>query len=309
MIINASGRCDIPAYFSQWFMNRIRSGYVMARNPYNPSAVSRYILSPELVDCIVFCTKNPLPMLRYINELKRFHLYFFITITPYGRDIEPGVPDKSRIMKAVCDLSDMLGRHNVCWRYDPIFITEKYSVEYHIRAFGKMAEVMGRYIDECVISFIDMYAKTRRNFPQAKEVTAAEKELITENLARIAGENGFAVKTCAENGDFTRYGIKSGSCMAKETIEKAVGVKLFDMKNDNARPYCGCMPSRDIGEYNACMHGCKYCYANYDMKIAEDNFKKHDVNSPLLIGNIREDDVITNSAQKSFINNQLELEW
>lgn len=308
MIINASGRCDICAYFSEWFMNRIREGYVMVRNPYNPSAVSKYFLSPDVVDSIVFCTKNPVPMIKYIDEIKRFHPYFFVTITPYGKDIEPNVPDKRRIMEGLCAISRKLSRHNVCWRYDPIFITEKYNIDYHINAFEKMSAVIGKYIDECVISFIDLYAKTRRNFPQAKTVTAEEKEILAKELSCIAKENRFVLKTCAENGNFAQYGIKQGSCMAKETLEKAVGAKLFDMKNDNARKYCGCMPSRDIGAYNACMHGCRYCYANYDMKTVAENFKRHDPKSPLIIDHLREDDIVTASVQKSFVKQQIEID-
>ncbi len=310
MIIGASGRCDICAYFSEWFINRIRDGYVMVRNPYNPSAVSRYSLSADVVDCIMFCTKNPLPMIKYVDEIKKFHPYFFVTVTPYGKDVEPNVPDKYEIMDGVCELSKKLSPHNVCWRYDPILITERYSIEYHVRAFEKMSAVMGNYVDECVISFIDLYAKTKRNFPEARAVTAEEKQILAKELGRIAKKYGFTVKTCSENGDLVKYGIKQGSCLARETLEKAIGAPLTDVKNEKARTeYCGCMPSRDIGEYNACMHGCKYCYANYDMKTVAENFKKHDPSSPFLLGNARKGDVVTNSRQKSFIKNQIEIEF
>jgi hypothetical protein len=250
-----------------------------------------------------------MPMVRYVDEIKRFHPYFFVTITPYGRDVEPRVPDKYAVMDAVKKLSEQLSRQNVCWRYDPIFITEKYNIDYHIRAFEKIASQIGGYIDECVISFVDLYAKTRRNFPTLRAVTKEEKAILAQAISQISKKYGFSVKSCAENGDLIKYGIKQGSCMSRETLEKAVGNPLMEVKNNNAREYCSCLPSRDIGDYNACMHGCLYCYANYDMKIVADNFKLHDPHSPLVLGHVREGDVITEAVQRSFVKRQMEIEF
>jgi len=161
MIINTGSRTDIPAYYSEWFYNRIKEGYVLTRNPYYPEQVSKYRLDPEVVDVICFCTKNPEPMLKRLNELKDFKQLWFVTITPYGKEIEPGVPKKDEVIASFQRLSDLVGVKAISWRYDPIFITERYSLDFHIRRFERMAERLQGYVDNCVISFIDLYEKTK----------------------------------------------------------------------------------------------------------------------------------------------------
>ena len=140
MIINTGQRTDIPAFYAEWFANRIKEGFVCVRNPYNHSQVNRYRLDPSVVDVIGFCTKNPAPMFPYMDLLKEFGQYWFVTLTPYGRDIEPGVPDKHRLIEDFKTLSGMVGIDSICWRYDPIFLSDKYTSEYHLHAFRKIAE-------------------------------------------------------------------------------------------------------------------------------------------------------------------------
>ena len=171
MIINTGQRTDIPAFYSDWFANRLREGFVCVRNPYYPSQVSRYRLDPSVVDCIGFCTKNPEPMFRYFDLLKGYGQYWFVTITPYGRDIEPNVKDKHKLLDDFRRLSDAVGVNSVGWRYDPVFLSERYSAAYHLRAFEKMASALDGCTKTAVISFIDLYPKVRRNFPEAREVT------------------------------------------------------------------------------------------------------------------------------------------
>ena len=178
MIIQTGMRTDIPAFYSKWFLNRIKEGYVCVRNPYYPKQVTKYSLSPEVVDLIAFCTKNPLPMLPFLDELKPYGQYWFVTITPYGRDIEPNVPDKETVMEGFKELSDVVGADSMGWRYDPIFIDKKHSVEWHISEFEKMAEILAGYTKTCVISFIDIYKKVERNFPEAKSVRAEDRAVI-----------------------------------------------------------------------------------------------------------------------------------
>ena len=139
MIINSGSRTDIPAFYSKWFMNRIREGYVMVRNPYYPEQVTRYRLDPEVVDVLAFCTKNPEPMLPFVEELKAFRQLWYVTITPYETEIEENVPDKAEVMASFRRLSDAVGKRAVIWRYDPIFVSEQYSVEFHQKAFEHMA--------------------------------------------------------------------------------------------------------------------------------------------------------------------------
>lgn len=168
MIIHTGMRTDIPAFYSEWFLHRIQEGMVCVRNPYNPSQVTKYSLSPEVVDLIAFCTKNPAPMLSHMDALKPYGQYWFVTITPYGRDIEPNVPDKVIVMEHFKQLSDMVGINSVGWRYDPILVDPVHSVNWHISQFEKMARTLCGYTKTCVISFIDLYKKVQKNFPEAR---------------------------------------------------------------------------------------------------------------------------------------------
>ena len=308
MIINTSSRTDIPAYYSDWFFRRIREGYVLARNPYYPQQVTRLTLSSEVVDCICFFTKNPAPMLDRLDELDGYGQFWFVTINPYGKDVEPGVPDKKQILASFQQLSRKVGKHAIGWRYDPIFISEKYTMEYHLRAFEKMAQALCGYTEQCVISFIDLYEKTKKNFPGVRAVTREEQEKITEALVEIARRYDIQIYTCMENESLARLGVDTSGCMTQKVIERAIGQNLEIPKSLSvAREGCQCLLGNDIGMYNTCGHGCRYCYANYDMDIVHRNRCLHDPSSPLLIGHLREEDVVKEAKQKSYIDGQLRL--
>ena len=163
MIINTGQRTDIPAFYAEWFANRVKEGFVCVRNPYNPNQVSRYRLDPKVVDVIGFCTKNPAPMFPHMDLLSPYGQYWYVTITPYGRDIEPNVPDKHRVLEDFRKLSGIAGLHSVGWRYDPILLNGRYTKEYHLKAFRRMAETLEGYTETVVISFIDLYGKVLRN--------------------------------------------------------------------------------------------------------------------------------------------------
>lgn len=308
MIINTGSRTDIPAYFSDWFYNRIREGYVLMRNPYNPQQVTRLSLSPEVVDCICFCTKNPEPMLDRLGELDAYGQFWFVTITPYGKDIEPGVPDKAEVMSSFQRLSRKVGKHAIGWRYDPIFLMEKYSLEYHLQAFEQMAKTLCGYTEQCVISFIDLYEKTKKNFFGVRAVNREDQERITEAFVKIAGRYGMRVHTCLENESLARFGADTSGCMTQKVIERAIGQNLEVPKNlSAAREGCQCLLGNDIGMYNTCGHGCRYCYANYDMETVRKNMRLHDPLSPLLIGHLRAEDVVKEGKQRSYVDGQLRL--
>ena len=168
MILQTGFRTDIPAFYSEWFANRLRAGYVLVRNPYNPQAVTRYELNPDMVDLIGFCTKNPAPMLQKMDLLRSYGQYWFVTITPYGPEIEPHVPPKKTVLCDFVALSEIVGPDSIGWRYDPIFLSDTYTVERHIQEFTRMAAVLAGHTHTCVISFIDLYEKVRRNFPHVK---------------------------------------------------------------------------------------------------------------------------------------------
>lgn len=307
LILNTGSRTDIPAYFSNWFYNRIKEGYVLVRNPYYPTQVTRYELNPRVIDVLVFCTKNPQPMLDRLEELADFSSFWFVTITPYEKEIEPYVPDKKDVIESFCRLSEQVGMERVSWRYDPIFITEKYSIDYHIKSFAKMAEKLKGYTRQCVVSFIDLYEKTKRNFPAAKAVTAMEQEQLIDAFSSIAKKNQIQIHLCCENPALAREYVDADGCMTKEVLEMAIHGKLNVPKMKSAREECSCLLGADIGMYNTCGHGCLYCYANYDRKSVVENMKHHDIDSPFLIGHQREEDVIKQAKQKSWLNRQISL--
>ena len=226
MILNTGLRTDIPGFFSEWFYNRIDEGFVYVRNPYAKNQIYSYRLDPELIDCIIFTTKNPRPMFRNLEKIDKFNQYWHITITPYGKEIEPTVPPVDEVIDSFKFLSERLGKEKVTLRYDPIFISEKYSLEKHIESFDYILDSLSDYTTEAIISFIDLYEKTKRNFPNAKEVTQDERLKIGEEFAKIGEKYNIKVKTCAEGTELERFGIDSSGCMTKEVIEKAINKNL-----------------------------------------------------------------------------------
>ena len=306
MIINTGCRTDIPAYYSHWFYNRIKAGFVCVRNPYYQNQVMEYELTPEVVDCLVFCTKNPAPMLQRIHDLDQYAQLWFVTITPYGKEIEPHVPSIDKVIGSFKKLSSLVGVNNIAWRYDPIFISEVYTIEKHIDSFENMASKMAESTQTCIISFIDLNEKTKKNFIGARNVKKAERLKIGEEFVRIGKKYGIQIKTCAEGKELEKFGVDCRGCMTQEVIEKAINHKLYIPKKiKTVRNGCKCILGNDIGMYNTCGHGCVYCYANFDQKVVQQNRKQHNPNSPLLIGGSMPEDVIIEVRQDSYIDGQL----
>ena len=235
MIINTGQRTDIPAFYSEWFANRLKKGFVCVRNPYNLNQVSRYRLDPSVVDVIGFCTKNPAPMFPYMGLLKNYGQCWFVTITPYGRDIEPNVPDKHKLLEDFQKVSKTVGIKSVGWRYDPIFISEKYTSDYHLHAFEQIASTLDGYTKTVVISFIDLYPKVRKNFPEAQEVTKEMRLLLGRRMIEIAAAHGMTVKPCAEGDELAAFGADCGGCMRISDYEKAIGKQLNAPKRKGSR--------------------------------------------------------------------------
>ena len=308
MIINTGQRTDIPAFYSEWFMNRIREGYVMVRNPFYPEQVTRYSLDPAVVDVLAFCTKDPSPMIPYLDEISPFRQFWFVTITPYGRDIEENVPPKERVMDAFRRVSEKVGPKAMSWRYDPIFISEKYPIEFHIEAFEKMAAELEGYTGQAVVSFIDLYEKTKKNFPEAGQVTRDEEEKLAAAIAGSGRRHGMTIRGCYERQALAEFGWDMAGCMTKEVLEEAIGTGLDIPKKKWARPECGCIMGNDIGAYNTCAHFCRYCYANYDKKAVRENMRRHDPQSPFLIGGPLPADRVTEAKQTSWIDDQIVMD-
>lgn len=295
MIISASRRTDIPAFYSDWFFNRIKEGSVLVRNPVSSHQVSKISLSPDAVDCIVFWTKNPGPMLERLPELNPYHFYFQFTLNSYDTSIETNVPEKRQLIETFRKLSGMIGRERVIWRYDPVLLTRKFNAEYHAKWFGYLAEKLCNYTDRCVISFMDLYKKTERNL-RGIGLLPMDNGIMNELAGRISAVSskvGIRVESCSEAIDLERYGIRHGKCIDDALISKITGKRIKPVKDPNQRPNCGCVKSVDIGAYNTCGHHCLYCYANSGRESVKRNVRLHHDQSPLLVGELGEKDIVT----------------
>ena len=290
MILNVSGRTDIVAFYSKWFMNRYKEGYLDVRNPFNKKLVSRiYFLD---VDLIMFCTKNPIPIIDKIKEINK-PILFHITLTPYNKDIEPNVIDKTKIIESIKELSKIIGIDNIYVRYDPIIISDKYNIDYHIKAFNKLCILLNGYVKRIIISFLDEYknVKENRNILKYKTLTDNDYKLISRNFSKIALNNGMTVQTCFEDMNLVEHGLIKGECLSHELAYKLTG-KSYKSWTARKERKCNCVQMVDIGVYNSCKHFCKYCYANYNEKEVINNYKNHNSNSSLLIGELESDDII-----------------
>ncbi len=287
MILNISGRTDIVAFYTPWLMNRMNEGFVDVRNPFFPKKVSRIYFKD--VDLIVFCTKNPFPILPFLKDIQ-IPVVFQVTLTPYKKDIEPNVPDKKKVLETILHISNIVGIENVYVRYDPILINDAYTIDYHCRAFEKLCSVLENSVKHVIISFVDIYKNVERNKDvlQLKEITREDFETIGKNFSAIGKKYGIAVQSCYEQDKLEPYGILNIPCVSKELAFRLTGKKFSKWQ---ARD-CACVSMVDIGEYNTCSHFCKYCYANYNEKSIKQNILKHDVHSSLLIGTLKESDEI-----------------
>lgn len=310
MIISASRRTDISTYYSEWFFNRLREGYVLVRNPMNARQISRISLSPEAVDGIVFWTKNPVPMLSRLGELEPYPYYFQFTLTAYGRDVEPNLPGKNGVLiPAFQELSRMAGRERVVWRYDPIFLSDRYTVEYHCRYFRVLAAKLGEYTEKCTVSFLDFYRSTARNMRSLhiREMTAAQQREMMERFSEIAGEYGLYIDTCSEAISLEDLGVSHASCVDRERLERIGGYRLNVGRDRNQRKECGCAASVDIGAYDTCGNGCLYCYATDSPPRAAERVRAHRPDSPILFGTVGPEDVIREREAVSLREQQLSL--
>lgn len=309
MILQTGQRTDIPAFYSEWFAARLREGMVRVRNPYNPKAVTEYAISPDVVDVIGFCSKNPEPMFPYMNLLEPYGQYWYVTMTGYGQEIERNVPPPDRITAVFQELSRRVGKHRIGWRYDPILLWGKYTVQWHIETFRSMAERLAGYTETAVISFIDMYPKVVRNFPGVHQVGREERLRMGESMAETARACGMVLKPCGEGDELARFGADCSGCMTLAEYEKGAGMPLKPTGPlKPARESCACYLSCDIGAYNSCGHFCRYCYANTDIDSVAVNMRRHDVRSPFLLGHDEPGDIVHHALQESWKDYQLRME-
>lgn len=290
MILNVSGRTDIVAFYSKWFIKRYQEGYVDVRNPFYPKLVSRIYFKD--VDLIVFCTKNPKPIIPFLKYIKQ-PIIFHVTITPYKKDIEPYVPSKKEVINLVKEISKIIPKEYLYIRYDPVFLSNKYNLDYHIKAFDRLCTLLDGYVSKIIISFLDNYKNVQNNlrYLQVKNFSDEDYKKLGLNFSRIAKEHHIIVQTCGEKKDLVEYGFIKDECLSRSLAYKLTG-KNFPRWQARNNKNCNCANMVDIGSYNSCLHLCKYCYANYDESSIKANVLQHDVNSSLLIGRLNSDDII-----------------
>jgi len=261
---------------------------VFVRNPVVPNRIMQVPLHPEKVDCIVFWTKNFAPMLdkvKFIRELG-YACYIQYTLNSYGKDLEPGMPRSASRIDDVKRLCDAVGPECIIWRYDPVIVSQRYTREYHVEAFGRTADHLHGHIRSCVFSFIDVYHKIKGLF---SPVSREEQWRIAQDFSHIAYTYDMPISACAEEEDFSSCGIPPSRCIDPVIIRQITGKNLLSGKDRGQRPACRCMKSVDIGSYGTCRHGCRYCYASSQAKKKHID---HDECSPMLEGKMKENDIL-----------------
>ncbi len=281
MIISASRRTDIPAFYGDWLMERIQAGSVDVKNPFNAAQITHVDLTPGAVDCFVFWTRNPQPFLKHLDRLDAmgYPYYFQYTMTGYGSELEGNRPDQEVAIETFVNLSERLGKHRVIFRYDPIILTDKYTISWHLETFGHLMARLGPHTERVVFSFVDAYRRTAKAMRKmgAQEITAQQMHQLAQGMAEIAAPFGVTLETCAEAIDLTAHGVRASSCVSAQLVERIIGesvgrngldTKVLDAKKldikalkYSGRDGCGCVKSVDIGSYHTCHHGCVYCYA------------------------------------------------
>ena len=300
MIINTGARTDTVQWYTPWLLKRFEEGFALARNPLFPTKVTRYELTPDVVDVVVFCSKNYAPILPHLHEITdRFNTYFHYTITAYGQDIEPRVPSIEDSVETLYDLERIVGARRIAWRYDPVLLTPTYTVERHLETFDRLCGRLAGHVDRCIFSFVELYKKLRFNMPELTPTGPEDMDRLARGMGAIAAEHGIWLQTCGSNGDWGAYGIHPSGCTTLDILGAANGIKFAPRKHKGQRAGCGCIESRDIGAYDSCPNGCRYCYANKDPERALRNYRtKHDPESPLLLDHLRPEDTVTQGAQR-----------
>ena len=269
--------------------------------------VTKYELDPKVLDCVVFCSKNYEPILdRLIEITDKFNTYFHYTITAYGKDVEPNVPSIDASIETLIKLSKIVGKQRIAWRYAPILLTEKYTKQVHYKTFDYMSERLSPYIDRCIFSFVEMYKKLKINMPEIITLTEIDKNEIAKNIGAIAKKHNMIIQTCATVKNLEQYGILQSGCMTSDILGNANNIIFKKIRHSGNRQGCRCMENRNIGDYDTCPNGCKYCYANQNPQIAQENYKKHKPNDLMILGDLKPTDEIQQGSQKSFLENNIQ---
>jgi len=294
-IISASRRTDIPAFYSKWFMRRIRAGYCTVVNPYNPQHISRVELCPDAVQAIVFWTRDPKPLIGHLRELskKGYHYYFLITIIGYPHELEENTPPREEAINTFKKLSTFIGAEKVIWRYDPIILSNITDMIWHRKNFAYIARQLKGYTHTVIISILDPYEKTKHRLKKETSddfvlsenaYDVATYQHVLMQCVEAAEKNKLSIQACSEVPAIYDYGIVSGKCIDNELITKLTGTSVSPRKDPSQRKLCLCVRSKDIGAPNSCIFGCKYCYATKNIVQARENFTEHNPDSPSVVG-------------------------
>lgn len=285
MIVSVSRRTDIPAFYGEWFHNRLKAGYALVRNPFNLRQVRRVELNPAVVDCFVFWSKDPAPFLSFLDELSDYAYYFQFTLNPYGNELEPALPKLDERIATFQELTKKIGPERVIWRYDPVLFTPELDEAYHQTQFAKLAATLEGHTRRVILSFLTPYRKTLRNLAGFKlnlPGEAAKQRLVTA-FVQIASSCGMITAVCCESSNHNETGATPARCVDPNLISVISGRPFSDRKDTGQRKLCGCTASVDIGAYNSCPHCCLYCYANQDGEIVKENLPRHDPAGELLL--------------------------
>ena len=294
MIVSASRRTDIPRFYAEWLFKRLAEGFALVRNPMNPRQISRVALTPDAVDCLALWTKDPAPMLKDLRKLEPYPYYFQFALNPYGDDVERFLPPLRKRVEIFRQLSEEIGRERTVWRYSPALLSNRYTAEYHLEAFGKLASALRGYTETCNLSFVDVYRKIRRELERCgiREPSGEEKDAMVRGFAAIAAENAISLRACSEIGLDTR-GLPHAHCIDGELIARISGKEIDMRKDPGQRSACGCVRSVDIGAYDTCLNGCVYCYANTSADRARTRASHYNPNAPMLCDSPGTTDKIT----------------
>ena len=293
MIVSVSRRTDVPAFHFDWFMNRVRAGSALVRNPVYGKKVHRVPLTPSDVDMFVFISKDPRPAIPHLEELKDmgYEMSFQVTVNPYGKDTEPNVPDDSIVCDAVREISRILGKDRVIWRYDPVIFGGRYDLDFHRENYERIASELEGYVERCIFTFLDVYDKHASLFAtgRLREVTDAERMDFITNIVPIAGRHGTELSTCCMGTDYSKYGPTRRPCIDSRSM-RIWGIP-YEQQTTPVREGCGCVRTVDIGAYDTCRHDCVYCYANR-VDDTKRSSRRYDPGSELLFGSLGPDDEV-----------------